>query len=798
MTRGRGSLAASLALPAVAAGTTWVAMYAWRDFADTPGGFLNPLFLLAIVVAGTGTALRWWRTPAPLLVGVQVVASGVVAMLLITGSPLPVGSGWTELHQALSAALDSSRQYAAPVPDTAPPIDPLLILCGLVCLLLVDLLACTLRRVPLAGLPLLTIYSIPVSMVGHGISWWVFAATAAGFLVMLFLQESDHVARWGRPIGIDRETGDPISQGAGVHVVRSTAGAIGAGATALAVFLPALIPTVGIHLLDFGPGSGGGNDITIDNPTADLVRDLKRGDDTPLVQVTTTDPDPSYLRILALTRFTDVEWSPGNRDVPADQSADGPLPPPEGVAAAVARSEVPYEVKILPAFNSRWLPTEAPISRIQADGDWRYDSKTMDFLAVPDDLSTSGMQYSMTALKLRLSSQRLEDAGTSVGQVSEAFTDVPADIPPMVRELAVDVTQNATTRFEKAVALQNWFREDGGFTYSLATAEGSGYDALTSFLSDGPGGRTGYCEQFASAMAVMARLLGIPARVAIGFLHPEPAGPDTWVYSSDDMHAWPELYFDGAGWVRFEPTPAGRADEVPSYTQISNSQVDDPTNPSNGPGGDHSSIQPTNNRPSLDDPNASSAAPKIDRGNGPWLPLGITAAVVVIAGAVLLFPRVVRRRRRDRRLAGGDPEEAWVEVRDTAIDLGVPWPAGRSPRATRNLLVDHLGAPLGPNTADRPAHGPAVAPAAVASLDRLVHALELLRYARPGATVADPVRVRADAEALLDSLAGGALRSARRRATWWPRSVLSFTLRPSRVVPPTVEARYGGVVDHVN
>jgi hypothetical protein len=58
--------------------------------------------------------------------------------------------------------------------------------------------------------------------------------------------------------------------------------------------------------------------------------------------------------------------------------------------------------------------------------------------------------------------------------------------------------------------------------------------------------------------------------------------------------------------------------------------------------------------------------------------------------------------------------------------------------------------------------------------------------------------VRADAELLLDSLAGGAMRSARRRATWWPRSVLSFTLRPARVVPTTVEARYGGVVDHVN
>jgi transglutaminase-like putative cysteine protease len=419
----------------------------------------------------------------------------------------------------------------------------------------------------------------------------------------------------------------------------------------------------------------------------------------------------------------------------------------------------------------------------------------MDFLAVPDDLTTSGMQYTMTAVDLNLTAERLADSGTSVGKVSEAFTDVPADVPPIVRELAVEVTQDATTRFEKAVALQNWFREDGGFTYSLATAEGSGYDALVSFLSDGPGGRTGYCEQFASAMAVMARLLGIPARVAIGFLHPQPAGPDTWIYSSDDMHAWPELYFDGAGWVRFEPTPAGRADEVPSYTVISRNPTTEETDPA-VPSGNPATLLPSN-RPTEERPESTGAGPNIDRGNGPWLPLGGAGVAVVVIGALLLLPRVLRRRRRDRRLAAGDPEQAWAEIRDFAIDLGVPWPAGRSPRATRNLLVDHLGTPLGPQTADRPAHGPTIAPAAVDALDRLVLALELLRYARPG-TVADPARVRADTEEVLTSLAGGAPLNARRRATWWPRSVLAFTLRQARVVAPTVEARYGGVVDHVN
>ena len=115
------------------------------------------------------------------------------------------------------------------------------------------------------------------------------------------------------------------------------------------------------------------------------------------------------------------------------------------------------------------------------------------------------------------------------------------------------------------MALQNWFREN--FDYSTDVNLGNGSDDLVRFLSEGEGGRTGYCEQFAAAMAVMARELGIPARVAVGFLQPEHIEGDTWVYSSHDLHAWPELFFSGSGWVRFEPTPSTRASGVPEYTQ---------------------------------------------------------------------------------------------------------------------------------------------------------------------------------------------------------------------------------------
>lgn len=792
MNRSRGRLTTNLLFAVVAAGTAWLAMYAWRDLTVTPGSFLNPLLVLALAVAGTGTAARWWRWPGPFVVLFEVGITGMLACLFLTGSPLPIGGAWAELVDAITDAVDSAQGYAAPVPAEAPPVDPLLIVGGLACLLLVDLLACTLHRAPLAGLPLLAIFTIPVGMVGDAVSWWVFAGTAAGFLGLLFLQESDQVSRWGRPLGLDQETGDPISFGAGANVVRGTAGLVGGAATALAVLLPVLIPATGLHVFDFGPGSGGGDDIRVDNPTADLVRDLKQGEDRPLVRVTTNDPDPSYLRILTLTRFSDTEWSPGNRDVPADHEADGLMPPPEGVAAEVSRKEYPYAVTALPEFDSRWLPTQPPVSRIVADGNWRYDDKTMDFIAGDDDLSTASLEYSMTAVRLELSADRLADSAPPTGKVDDLFTDLPDDLPPIVHDLAVQVTQDATTPYEEAVALQSWFRDDGGFTYSLDRAQGNGSDALVEFLSDGPGGRTGYCEQFASAMAVMARELGIPARVAIGFLKPDADGPNTWVYSSRDMHAWPELYFDGAGWVRFEPTPAGRAEEVPRYTVPGSGDDEGPSNTPSASQSASATAAPSRPR---DSESAAAAAAGDDDGSGiPWLPvLGTLGGLLLVAGGLLL-PRAVRSRRRERRLSSGGAEPVWAELRDTAVDLGVPWPRDRSPRATRAVLVDHFGAPVGPDTVERPAHGPTVAPEAVSALDRLVHTLELDRYSRSGATL-DATRLRADGEACLAALAGGAPRSARRRATWWPRTVLSSRRR--RTSLGTLEAKYGGVVDQI-
>jgi transglutaminase-like putative cysteine protease len=794
----RGGLPAALTLAATGAATTWVAMLSWRGFADRSAHFLGPLLVLAFVVGLTGALSRWARVSPTVAVPGQVLLSGAVASMMLCGAPVPVGPAWDRLVAVLNDAVTSAQQYKAPIPAFAPPIDPLLIIGGLACLLLVDIVAGTLRRAPLAGLPLLAVYTVPVSLDVGGPSWWVFALSAGGYLTLIYLQESESVARWGRPLGSDAGS-DPFGFGVRTGAVKATAGAVGGAATALAIALPIFIPTLSLGWLPGGDGPGG-DGVTIENPMVDLRRDLQRGEDVPLLTIRTDDPDPSYLRIAALSAYNGDQWSTGDLDLPPEHRANGTMPAPVGVASTLPRVEHSYEVTTTSDFESQFLPTQFPVTGIAAEGDWRYDAPTMNFMSYDNDLDAASTSYSMTGLDLDYSATDMSRAPATGGLVSSDYLDIPSGVPPEISNLAFGVTRNEDTRFEKAAALQQWFRKDGGFRYNLQADEGNGTDDLVRFLTPGDGGRVGYCEQFAAAMAIMARTLGIPSRVAVGFFQPEQVGEDTFVYSAYDLHAWPELFFPGSGWVRFEPTPPSRpgSPQAPTYTTENVTDVNDP--PVSG-------LEPSDDVANPRDSESASAAPDKAKEEQqaqeagtpfPWAPvLGVLAGVLVVAGLVLL-PRTVRRARRRRRLVA-EPEVAWAEVRDTAVDLQVPWRAARSPRETRDHLAHYLGHPLTDRTPERPARGPEVSPAAAAALDRLAHALELSRYARDGGLSArgsDDALV-ADLQTVLDALAGGAPRRARRAAAWWPRSVLSRRLPAGPVATSPEPVGAGGVVDHV-
>ncbi len=773
------SFSSALLLGSVALVTTWVALTAWQGFVTEPGSYLGRVAVAGAVVVILGAVLRWRAAPRLVTIGAQVLAAVVVVSWQITGSAVPSGGTAAEIGDALSAAVDSARTYSAPISPRVPPLWPLLLVCGVVFVVVVDAVACTFRRVPGAGLALLAIYSVPSGLLDKGPGWGSFVLAAAGFLLLLHLDARETLQRWGRALGPDDASpwgqGNPVREAA-----RAGAGRIGITATVLALVVPAFVPVLSTDFFDLGGGSGSG-DIRIRKPIADMRRDLERGEDVPMVQVRTDDPDPSYLRISVLNRFTGIEWSSGDRDVARENTASGTLPEPVGLSSSVPLARYDYRVRISDSLDSTWLPTQFPAAAIDAEGDWRFDPTTMDFLAADEDLDTRGMDYTLTALEPDYGTDGRYFRDPAGGAVPDELLELPPGIPALVRDLARSVTAPAANDYERAVILQRFFRETGGFTYDLEDApNGTGNGTLEAFLA--PDGRVGYCEQFASAMAVMARILGIPSRVAVGFLEPDPIGDDVYEYSSHDLHAWPELYFAGAGWVRFEPTPSGRVGSVPDYTRASapGSGAEDTgaaTSRSASSGGT-ATVAPNTAATRPTEPSDAAAEDVTGDEGRTGRTLAIGGGLLVLAllvAALLLGPRSVRGTARRSRLGGG-PDEVWAELRATSIDLGVPWPEGRSPREIGTVLVDHLADPDAAPV-ERPRTGPDVAPRAADALERLVDAVERTRYARPGSPAAIAVVERAateaDAELVVASLTAGVTPSARRRAQWLPRSVWS-------------------------
>ena len=132
-------------------------------------------------------------------------------------------------------------------------------------------------------------------------------------------------------------------------------------------------------------------------------------------------------------------------------------------------------------------------------------------------------------------------------------------------ERARAVAGQTQSPYAAAVALERWFRVTGGFTYSEQPGATPGLPPLVGFVVDT---RTGYCQHFAGAMALMLRLLGIPARVAAGFV-PGHYQDGTWTVTDHDAHTWVEVWFRGYGWLAFDPTPGrGRLSGTYSSTSV--------------------------------------------------------------------------------------------------------------------------------------------------------------------------------------------------------------------------------------
>ena len=133
-------------------------------------------------------------------------------------------------------------------------------------------------------------------------------------------------------------------------------------------------------------------------------------------------------------------------------------------------------------------------------------------------------------------------------------------------DIADRVTDGARTPYQAVLALESWLRQTGGFTYDESPPRAKG-PPLAAFVTRT---RAGYCQHFAGAMATMLRMLGVPARVAVGFTSGSPRD-GRWEVADRDAHAWVEVWFRGHGWIPFDPTP-GRGTLGGEYSFASSSE----------------------------------------------------------------------------------------------------------------------------------------------------------------------------------------------------------------------------------
>ncbi|MDX2380040.1 MAG: DUF3488 and transglutaminase-like domain-containing protein [Acidimicrobiia bacterium] len=423
---------------------------------------------------------------------------------------------------------------------------------------------------------------------------------------------------------------------------------------------------------------GGSGPTQVINPLVDIRARLTNRSNTEMFVVRSNVS--SYWRSTALAEFDGRRWGLPEREL---QRADGEL----GVGTAGADREVRQNL-VIANLGGSFVPAAPDPIGITGPDDVRMTWTEQDAtLFAVDHTLTAGDTFDIVSSTPVLDAASLATA-TSLDPGDPIYFDLPDNFPDLASETAREVTAGASSSYEAAVLLQDWFRSE--FEYSLEAQSGHGSNAIESFLRE----RVGYCEQFAGAYAAMMRSIGVPTRVAVGFTQGIEQSPGTFSVRGKNAHAWPEVWFDDIGWVLFEPTPGRGAPGAEGYTSVAPAQ-DDSTTPTGADVTRESSDQPIPTTvPSLDrfDPtdlgedfldsgagggldDESVPAPK--GGGVPILPA--LAALVVIAVAPALSRWLARRR-----IGSADAQliRYWHRATRSLEDVGIALERGATPLET--------------------------------------------------------------------------------------------------------------------
>jgi transglutaminase-like putative cysteine protease len=578
---------------------------------------LSPLFIdtlwfvigagAVIAVAGTGALTRLRTLPVSVC-----LAAGLVGLLLYLNLifevrhslllVIPTPGSLSRLWHLAGTGLHDANRYAPPAPDRPGLL--LLVAGGVgITAVLTDLIAVRLRSTALAGLPLLVLFTVPVTMnAPHSqlTTVLVFCLSGAGYLAMLSADGREKIRVWGRLVSLWRSAprygrapggtfDDAGSDGRGLDGrrerrpgpdTRALAAAgrrVGLASIVLALCAPLFVP--GLHaskLFSSGPGiggtggGGGGQSLTLPSALNQAVSQLHESQPRALFTYTTNATQSQqanvagYFRQYVFDSLGDKGWKVDNwaaRSVPVSS-----IPGLTGLSGLTAPQTVRTIVRAGKDFRSpgtqpTFLPLPYPAIQVTAPGKWLVDPDRMVY-STSD--SIADQTYSVTSVLVDPSQAQLR-AVPGLVRTAELAPDL--QLPPEYRtsalkKIAASNTAGQTTEFAKVNALATWL-SGPQFTYSLAPAQPTSARSLVNFLTKG---KSGFCVHYAYAMTVLTRLLGIPARFVVGYTAGTRQKDGSYVVKTTDSHAWTEVYFPGMGWIRFEPTPAGQGTaNTPDY-----------------------------------------------------------------------------------------------------------------------------------------------------------------------------------------------------------------------------------------
>jgi transglutaminase-like putative cysteine protease len=652
--------------------------------------WLLPTWLTIACALGLAALLRRLGVGQLLSLAAMLAGFVVVAGILLFADTVllvvPTRETLAAMVEATDIALREVGTQAAPVEVTR---EFLLLTCAgaWAVTTAADGLAFRARQPLLTLVPALGLFVFPAVIRPTSPAWYTawFLLGAAG---LLLFEGRARLATWGRWVS---SAGSRPQVGWRLPITRaaSTGRWLALGASLLALTLPSLLPGYGQQpLLDLkeGPGSDIGVDI---NPFVSLRTRLRNPEAVPVFKVKTTLS--TRWRLIVYDRFDGTLFTTSRPPLRGLTPFQGQTAGELGPALPTGQVTQEFEIQRL---SSRWLPAATAPVGVDAGGRRVLENPAFRSLTTRQRVG-EGFTYSVVS---QVPNVRAEDlvgpADADDRPELRPYLDT-SNLDPAVRDLAETVTRGRDTPFEKALAIQDYLRDPRVFRYNLnvpSLAEGG--NQLRRFLLEV---REGYCEQFAIAMAMMARQAGIPARVATGFTPGTPVD-DYRQVTTHDAHAWPELWFPRAGWVYFEPTPRGDGQVlVPSYTTSAGRVPANQSATGTLPGLPGTPTT-TNPRPAgIQEPAVESPADQpLGGGGGPVGLLERPAARVGLAVVLLLalVPAIKwSRNRLARRRAGRRPRDAvaesYTEVTSWARDAGIGRRGAETPAAyARRLRAD--------------------------------------------------------------------------------------------------------------